>query len=256
MPAAGQRAATGKGTYAVTSTRACGELRRELGVYIVGAIAPADRCTLETHLETCADCRQQLADLAGLPALLRRVPAEEVDNLLPASGAQGSGELLPYRPLGSLLSRVARRRRRRVWSEVAAAAVLVAGAAGACLALTAPGQQPASQAMPGAVTVHGSNPRDGANAVVTYAGRPWGVQLSVQVTGVAAGTRCVLEVTDAAGQESVAGSWTVAAGDGGAWYPASSSVPVTAVRGFVVTAGPDALVRVSAGGGANSPRSR
>jgi hypothetical protein len=252
VPAAEQCASTGKRTNALTRTRACGELRRELGVYILGAIAPADRSAVESHLETCADCRDQLADLAGLPALLRRIPLDEADSLLPAGSADGGSTLLPYRPLVSLLSRAAKRRRYRVWSElVAATAVLAAGAAAAYMALGAGTQQPASPALRGAITVQGSNPRDDANAIVSYAGRPWGIQLSVQVTGVAAGTKCVLEVTESSGQESEAGSWVVAPGDEDAWYPASSSVPVKAVRGFIVTAGARALVRVPAEEGAN-----
>jgi hypothetical protein len=236
----------------LTRTRTCGELRRELGVYILGAIAPADRSAVENHLEICADCRDQLADLAGLPALLRRIPLDEADSLLPAGSADSGSTLLPYRPLVSLLSRAAKRRRYRVWSElVAATAVLAAAAAAAYVTLGAGSQQPASLALHGAITVRGGNPHD-ANAIVSYAGRPWGIQLSVQVTGVAAGTKCVLEVTESSGQESAAGSWIVAPGDEDAWYPASSSVPVKAVRGFIVTAGARTLVRVPAEeGGAN-----
>ena len=45
-----------------------------LGVYVLGAIDPADRALVEAHLTTCRDCRDELAGLAGLPALLSRVP--------------------------------------------------------------------------------------------------------------------------------------------------------------------------------------
>ena len=71
-----------------------------------------------------------------------------------------------------------------------------------------------------------------------------GVELHVQVTGIATGTRCAFEVTDSSGHESAAGSWTVAGGYENAWYPASSSVPASAVRGFVVTAGAQPLVDI------------
>jgi hypothetical protein len=120
------------------------------------------------------------------------------------------------------------------------------GAAATYGALATPSRQPASSPMPGAITVRGSNPRTGASAVVTYAGQPWGVQLHVQVKGIAAGTQCVLEVTDSGGHESEAANWIVARDDETAWYMASSSIPVTRVRGFVVTAGGLALVRVDA----------
>ncbi len=229
----------------MTRAPACGELRRELGVYVLGAIAPADRSTVESHLAVCAGCRDLLADLACLPALLRRVPLDELDALGPAGDADDRSAQ-PDRLLGSLLTEAARRRRyRRRWQLAATAtAGLAVGAAVAYGALGRPARQPASLALPGAITVRGSNPRTDAKVVVTYAGRPWGVQLYVQVTGVAAGTRCVFEVVESGGRESAAGSWTVAGRDQRAWYAASSSVPVADVRAFVVTAGAEPVVRV------------
>ena len=55
----------------------CSEARVALGVYVLGAIDPAERALLEAHLDTCEACRAELADLADLPALLALVPAEE-----------------------------------------------------------------------------------------------------------------------------------------------------------------------------------
>jgi hypothetical protein len=231
----------------LTRPRACGELRRELGVYVLGAIAPADRSAVEFHLSTCAGCRDQLANLAGLPALLRRVSLDEVHSLGEAGGANDGGAQ-PHRQLASLLSQVAKRKRYRIWSQLvaAAAAVFALAAAAGYGVLGTSSRQLASSPLPGSMTVRGSNPQTGATAVVTYAGRPWGVQLYVQVKGIAAGTHCVLEVTDSGGHESEAANWTVARGDETARYMASSSFPVTRLRGFVVTAKGLALVRVDA----------
>jgi anti-sigma factor RsiW len=83
----------------VTSHGLCGEIRLELGVYVVGAIRPADRSAVDRHLADCADCRDELAGLAGLPALLRRVSpqvasalAEELPSgpALPSSDDKGA----------------------------------------------------------------------------------------------------------------------------------------------------------------------
>src|SRR5437660_12103088 len=52
----------------------CAGIRPLLGVYLTGAIAPADRAVVVRHLAACADCRAELAGLAGLPGLLRRPP--------------------------------------------------------------------------------------------------------------------------------------------------------------------------------------
>lgn len=108
------RTAAGRRPHALTHCAACEELRRELGVYLVGAIGPADRSTLASHLASCSSCRNQLADLAGLPGLLRRVPFDDVNGQVPASGSDGSNAL-PDWFLESLLRQVARRKRSRVW---------------------------------------------------------------------------------------------------------------------------------------------
>jgi predicted anti-sigma-YlaC factor YlaD len=56
---------------------ACAGVRSQLGVYLTGAIAPADRATVVRHLNACEDCRAELAGLAGLPGLLRRPAAAQ-----------------------------------------------------------------------------------------------------------------------------------------------------------------------------------
>jgi predicted anti-sigma-YlaC factor YlaD len=50
----------------------CAGIRALLGVYITGAIAPADRWVVVRHLASCERCRDELAGLAGLPGLLSR----------------------------------------------------------------------------------------------------------------------------------------------------------------------------------------
>ena len=52
----------------------CAQIRPELGVYVLGAIAPADRARVRWHLASCPGCREEIAGLARLPALLRTVP--------------------------------------------------------------------------------------------------------------------------------------------------------------------------------------
>jgi hypothetical protein len=55
----------------------CSEARVALGVYVLGAIDPAERAQVDAHLATCEACQAELAELADLPALLALVPAEE-----------------------------------------------------------------------------------------------------------------------------------------------------------------------------------
>jgi anti-sigma factor RsiW len=142
----------------------CGEARISLGVYVLGSIDPAERSLVDAHLSTCQDCRDELAGLAGLPALLARVSIEEVLAMsedapaenVPASeepgaaqagvkapaersGYSGTEQLIPGAEpprelLGAVLDLTAARRRRRAWRtaglSAAAAVVIAAGAFG------------------------------------------------------------------------------------------------------------------------------
>jgi predicted lipoprotein with Yx(FWY)xxD motif len=124
-------------------------------VYLTGSILPADRAVVVRHLASCVDCRSELADLAGLPGLLRR-PACQAAAEVSGSGTQAPGDPSPGgasfpdgapvsgsapasgsalapsgvpAPGGVQLSRLmrnmARRRRRRRWLLALAAALLV-----------------------------------------------------------------------------------------------------------------------------------
>jgi Putative zinc-finger len=225
----------------MTGDGLCTQARQELGVYLLGAIEPAQRALVDRHLPACAPCRAELAGLAELPALLRRVPAEEVWRLPPDAVPP------PGPSLAALAGRVSGIRRRR-WRLTAAAAV-TAGSGVACglLGLHAVVARPqAAAAVQWAVTDQGTNPVTGAWAAVRYTPLPWGTELEVQVTGIAAGTRCQLQVTGPHGQDLAAGGWTITAGHLAAWYPASVSFQDTSVRGFAVTADGKILVTVKA----------
>jgi hypothetical protein len=224
---------------------ACGAPRCALGVYLVGAIDPADRSAVDEHLAECTECRDELAGLAGLPALLGRVPAAEATRML-LDGESGGPPSQPA--LVSLLGRVVQLRRHLLYPRLAAAAVagLIAGGgvAMAAHALVDPQPPPGAAAHNLATTVRGTDPRTHASAIVRYQDQPWGLQLAVQVAGIPAGTRCWLHVTTLSGRQVASGSWTVAAGHQDAWYAASSSVRLAAARAFVITAGSRTLLTV------------
>ena len=61
----------------VNSPGQCAQIRPELGVYVLGAIAAADRAAVNRHLASCPRCREEVTGLAGLPALLRKVPVAD-----------------------------------------------------------------------------------------------------------------------------------------------------------------------------------
>ena len=137
----------------------CAGIRPQLGVYLTGAIAPADRVVVVRHLTACASCRAELAGLAGLPALLRRPQVQAAAQEPPADNTAPDNTVTYYPDADSpdadyagaghpdagypgarrLVRRVARRRRRRRWLLVAAAcALVVAAGAGWAMHLLGP----------------------------------------------------------------------------------------------------------------------
>jgi anti-sigma factor RsiW len=92
--------------------------------YVLGSLSPADRREFEAHLNVCASCRQAVAELSGMPALLSKLDGETVASINEATEPPAPApNLLP-----SLLFAVRRRRRRSrlvTWSSSAAAAVLL-----------------------------------------------------------------------------------------------------------------------------------
>jgi hypothetical protein len=224
----------------------CGEIRMALAVYVLGAIEPADRGLIHRHLAGCSECRQELASLAGLPALLSRVAPDEAAELLAEAHPGESGQEQAEPTLSALLARTNRKRRRTLRLRVAvAAAAGIIGGAGAVAGWQgahrpAPPVRPPAATHWWASTASAVNPLTDAGVAVRYAPAAWGLELSVRVSGISAGTTCEFEVLAAHGRTVPAGSWTVT-GSGG-WYRASAAIPLRAARGFLVAAGARVLV--------------
>ncbi len=176
-------------------------MRLSLGAYVLGALDPAERAELEVHLGGCAGCRQELATLAGMPGLLGRIDAAEAEQ-----ASEPAPERLLERTLGELVRRRRRDSRRRTVAAAAAAVVLTASGAGGALALTASQQRSAPV---GSQTVRAADPSSGVRASVQLRARPWGTQLTVNISGVPAGTRCRLVALGTGGRQEMAGTWQV-----------------------------------------------
>ncbi len=235
------------------SSADCHDTRQALGVYVLGAIDPAERTLVDNHLSTCPECREELAGLAGLPALLRRVPIAEAerlahDELEELSADQPAGDEL----LEPLLARTAAHRRGRMWRGLAAAAavVLLAGAAGAgswdVLHPAGGGTGPPAVAALHWDSVSGTDHATLTSIRVHYAPQPYGTAMNVQVQGVAPGTDCQFEVIDSSGHRAIVGGWTVTYSGRLTWYPAETSILASNVRTFQLTSGGKVLVSVPA----------
>jgi anti-sigma factor RsiW len=241
----------------MTSQDSCLHVRQALGVYVVGAIDPAERSMVDMHLAGCPDCREELAGLAGLPALLGRIPLDEAAQLagfsperaMPA-GHPDAGQ--PPELLTPLLAKMAQRRRVSRWRNLAAAAAVVVIAAGAALGATQISQAPASGGSQAGTPVghwdsaRGTTPGTGVTADVKYHGQPWGTKLVAQVSGIKPGTTCQFWVIGAHGEKWLAGSWTVASAWQNESYDESVAAPVASVHGFQITSGAKVLVQFNA----------
>lgn len=216
----------------------CEELKTLLGVYVLGAIDPAERAGVDSHLGSCPSCRDELAGMAGLPALLGRVTEEQIANV--------AGP--PPELLDSVLAQAVRERRRQHWRLgglgglgrlgrfgggwplVAAAAVvlLVAGVGLGGLVLSdepatrmvtgptvlvtvTPSPTPTASSSP-AEELSASNPATGVSARIVVIRKRWGTLAELHLKGVPRGFKCRLEAIAENGSRDSMGSWTVAYG--------------------------------------------
>jgi anti-sigma factor RsiW len=234
----------------MTGSPECRDIRHALGVYVLGAIDPAERALVDTHLSMCPECREELAGLAGLPALLRRVPVGEAQQLADDDLDELPGSEMPSdEMLRSLLARTTQTRQTRRWRGVAAAAavVVVAGAAGAAaVGALNHGGGPGGPVVAHFTSVSATNPVTHVAATVRYAPRTWGTVLDTRVRNVPAGARCQLVVTDSSGHSIVVGGWTTTYDESTVWYPGSSPVAQDSVRSFEITSQGKVLVKVMA----------
>ena len=229
----------------MSSPGQCAQIRPELGVYVLSAIAPADRAVVNRHLASCPRCREEVAELAGLPALLRKVPVADAMQLSGERPPDHSGP--PEALVDGLVDRAGAIRRRRRWSLAAAAAVLAAVAAvGWALQVSQPAAPPHRAAVGWwAASAEGYDAATGVSAAVRYTPQPWGTEMEASVSDIRPGTPCRIWATTVGGQQAAVGGWTVTRSDPHAWYPASVPFPAASLASFRITAHGNVLVTIS-----------
>lgn len=182
------------------------ELHQLLGAYLLGGLDPADAALFEQHLATCPDCRQELDELASLPALLDAIPVPDAVALGATAAAAAGREPeapapvpVPRRLLDELSAR--RRKVRRRWSAAvaaAAAACLVLGVVSAPL-LNQPAKPDASYSVEAS---------DGLEVTVGLVKKTWGTELAVDGRSLPVDGTFSLWVKDRDGGEDRACAWT------------------------------------------------
>lgn len=196
----------------------CSQLRILLGVYVLGAIEPAERAMVDAHLSVCQRCRDELASLACLPAMLGRVTEDQIAQLAPPADTP----MLDLMLAKAAREKRLRRRRNRIWLAVAAAAlVVVTGVSvGVVTHESAPsgvthGPTPFSAFGPmrPGPTFTGWDSATGVRAKVNVQAKRWGTALDVVIGGQPRGD-CQLVAVDRNGRSDIAGTWWVPGGPG------------------------------------------
>jgi hypothetical protein len=214
-----------------------------LGVYLLGALDPAERSVFESHLSYCDICRGELVRLAPLPGLLNQItPGDFADNL-PPTGAEGMvvtrahpitepvaipvQALAPepepepkdrpprtrpaprsgrFRP-GSTppAQRPADRagKPRRYWRIAAAAAAVVVLAAAAVFGWQATHEEDA----PPQAGVTWSDDNGAMGVEARLVDHEWGTEIESKFHGLPPGRKCYLFVYDHYGNREIAGWW-------------------------------------------------
>ncbi|MGY2875427.1 hypothetical protein ACVW00_002617 [Marmoricola sp. URHA0025 HA25] len=135
--------------------------------YVLGALPASERPAFEAHLAGCPDCRQSVAELAGIPGLLARVSTDDLADPVP----------VPDTLVPRLLRAVRRssRRRRLLVASLGAAAVVLA-VAGTAVVVDRSGNDGAGAPMTAMKAVVSSP----VTARATFVRHPWGTEIDME----------------------------------------------------------------------------
>ena len=178
------------------------ELREMLGAYALGHLEGPERDRLRAHLDGCAACRAELADIAPLAWRLLPVDADALDDT--PTPPPGLGATVLARVAEEERRRVVPMRRALVRRRVAAAAAVagIAAAGGTVGWLVRPVPDPPPLEP---VAVEAVAP--GVQATADLVPHTWGVEVKLTGTGFADGEVYRVAVTDDDGRAVPAGEF-------------------------------------------------
>ncbi|MBW0094323.1 zf-HC2 domain-containing protein [Pseudonocardia sp. KRD-184] len=174
-------------------------LRESLGVHALGQLPPAEATALRAHLDGCASCSAELAEIAPVVGSLGRVDPAHLDTV-PAPPAWLGDRIVARAAAERIPSRPGRGGRLLL---AAAAAVVLAGLAGAGGYALGTGGDPAVPREP--VALRTADPAVEASATVVP--HTWGVEITLAADGFRPGAVYRVVVIDDGGRAVGAGEF-------------------------------------------------
>ncbi|MGH3915094.1 MAG: anti-sigma factor family protein [Pseudonocardiaceae bacterium] len=176
-------------------------LREQLGAYALGQLTGEESRVMQTHLDTCADCRAEADALVPVATALRMVDPVLLDEPAPAVPPLSPAVLRQVRS-GRRGPTEAGRSRRAVLLTAAAGVTAVVAAGGVGYRVGAgTAVSPAGEPAP----VRAMAPQIRANA--NLVAHTWGMEVKLTATGFVPGEAYRATVTDRAGRTVNAGEF-------------------------------------------------
>jgi anti-sigma factor RsiW len=224
--------------------------------YVLGSLSATDRALFEAHLDGCDACMRSLAELSGLPGVLRMLPLDDALALMdepdpaavPQPGAAAAAHRVPLRRTPSAPGRPPLSRRMGGWILAAAAVALLAGGAALGSALRAgvsapvadpspSASAPLDQGLPADAVSMRSELDDGVIAQLAVTGKPWGTRFdwSCAYAGGGPGKGAYdLVAIGEDGSRTVVATWGAGQAEA-TQLAATSSIPVDSIRTVQIT---------------------
>nr|WP_208383533.1 zf-HC2 domain-containing protein [Modestobacter marinus] len=177
-------------------------MREELGVYALGAGTPEERAAVRAHLDGCAACRAELAELAPVAARLADADPDRLDE--DPAPPPGLGDAVLARIAAESgrpqRDRVAHRRRTRLGAGALVLATAAAAFVAGWLVRPVPPPPPLES-----VAVQVTEP--GITATADVVPHTWGVEVKLSGAGFTAGEVYRVAVLEEGGDAAPAGAF-------------------------------------------------
>lgn len=148
--------------------------------YVLGSLSAADRREFESHLVGCPDCREAVAELSGMPALLSQLGRADVAAIDQPGGTATSTPEISPELLPALLAKVRwRRRRTHLTTWVASSAAAVVFGIGVFVGVQGHSQAPVQQ-MPAAAQHMNQVGTHLLDSTVSLSGQHWGTAINLK----------------------------------------------------------------------------